>query len=530
MATFDKLLNDLKKPENSPLLYGILRGLEKESLRVTEAGELAQTPHPKKLGSALTHPQITTDFSESLLEFITPPSHQVGAVIENLMATHQFTYGHLNGEHLWPASMPCLLEDDEDIPVALYGNSNVGRMKTIYRLGLGHRYGRKMQTIAGIHYNFSLPSPFWAHLHGLEQSKLDLQEFRTNRYFDLIRNFRRYFWLLLYLFGASPAVCGCFVEDKNHCLEKFDDEGKTYYRPYATSLRMGDLGYQSDAQTSLLVDYNDLRSYLRTLCRAINTPYEGYQNIGTRDETGEYLQLNTSLLQIENEFYSSIRPKRTARTDETALTALFYRGVEYLEVRCLDLNPYEPLGISRDQMLFLDTFLLYCLLTPSPQTFEQEFRAIQENQKRTVYNGRDPAIKLIDNGDEKPLRKWGQELLTAMEPVAELLDLSCGNQGYMSALKAQSAVIEDPELTPSARVLRNMRENNQTFFEHTMELAQQHSQYFKRVGIDDSANERLQAMAESSLLEQATIEVKDDLGFDEYLSDYYAQYDFCARA
>ncbi|GAA6169075.1 glutamate--cysteine ligase [Sessilibacter corallicola] len=530
MADINSLIEDLKQPENSPLLYGILRGLEKESLRVDTGGGIAKTRHPKELGSALTHSQITTDFSESLLEFITPPSHQVGSVIENLMATHQFTHGALNGEHLWPASMPCLLDKDEDIPVALYGNSNVGRMKTIYRQGLGHRYGRKMQTISGIHYNFSLPSPFWAYLHGREKTSLDLQQFRTERYFDLIRNFRRYYWILLYLFGASPAVCGCFVEGKDHNLDKWDQKGETFYRPYATSLRMGDLGYQSDAQSSLLVDYNDLGSYLRTLCRAINTPYKDYTDLGVQNGAGDYQQLNASLLQIENEFYSAIRPKRTARTGETALTALFYRGVEYIEVRCVDLNPYEPLGISRNQMLFLDTFLLYCLLEPSPQTFEKEFRAIQENQKRTVYEGRDPNLKLIANGSEKPLRQWGQQLLESMRPVAELLDISCGNQGYMAALESQCALIENPELTPSAKILQAMKDNNQSFFEHVMSLAQSHSKYFKTVGIDESSYKRLQDMAEDSLLEQAKIEVKDKLSFEDYLQDYYAQYDFCARA
>lgn len=530
MAELSSLLGCLRQPANAPLLCGMMRGIEKESLRVTEAGHLAQTPHPRALGSALTHSQITTDFSEALLEFITPPSHQVDAVIEQLTDIHQFTYRNLGQELLWPASMPCLLESDDDIPVARFGDSNVGKMKTIYRIGLGKRYGRKMQTIAGIHYNFSLPTPFWAFLHARDRASVDLQQFRTVRYFDLIRNFRRYYWLLLYLFGASPAVCGCFVEGKPHNLEKFDSKGRTYYHPYATSLRMGDLGYQSDAQKRLLVDYNQLGPYLRTLCGAINTPYPDYAAIGVKDASGRAQQLNTSLLQIENEFYSAIRPKRTSRAGETALTALYYRGVEYIEVRCVDLNPYEPLGLDRDQMLFLDTFLLYCCLKPSPQTFEQEYRAIQENQKRTVYQGRDPSLRLVTNDGEKPLRQWGHEIVEGMAEVADVLDDVCGEQGYSRALARFKERLDDSELTPSARILRDMREQNVSFSELVSQLAEQHRNYFRDLPDNPVATEQFEACANSSWAEQKAIEAGDQVDFDQYLRDYYDQYDFCSRA
>ncbi|WP_317932519.1 glutamate--cysteine ligase [Halioxenophilus sp. WMMB6] len=530
MADFSNLLADLSLPENAPLVCGMMRGVEKESLRVSGLGALAHTPHPKALGSALTHGQITTDFSEALMEFITPPSHQVDAVIDQLAAIHQFTHLHLADEHLWPNSMPCMLGEDDSIPVAQYGSSNVGQMKTIYRLGLSQRYGRKMQTIAGIHYNFSLPSPFWAHLHSQALSNLDMQQFRTVRYFDLIRNFRRYYWLLIYLFGASPAVCGCFVSDRDHKLQRWNESGRTLYLPYATSLRMGDLGYQSNAQKSLVIDYNQLGSYLRTLCSAISTPYPEYAELGTLGADGKPSQLNTSLLQIENEFYSAIRPKRTARYGETALTALCYRGVEYIEVRCVDLNPYEPLGISREQMLLLDIFLLYCCLQPSPRTFEKEFRAVQENQLRTVNRGREPGLKLVTTDGEKPLQQWGLELMDAMLPVAELLDSACGNQGYGAALALFRTYLVDPELTPSARLLHDMREQKLEFLELTLAMAKQHSRHFQSQPQDSELLAQMAAIAEQSLAEQADIESKDDLTFEQYLRNYYAQYDFCSRA
>lgn len=529
MADLDELLASLKEPANSALICGMMCGIEKESLRVATDGSLAQTPHPEALGAAMTHSQITTDFSEALLEFITPPSHQVETVIQQLESVHKFTYGNINGERLWPASMPCMLGEDEDIPVGQYGDSNVGRMKTIYRLGLGQRYGRKMQTIAGVHYNFSLPSPFWSFLHARDRSGKDLAQYRTERYFDLIRNFRRYYWLLIYLFGASPAVCGCFVKGKDHNLKAWDDSGKTFYHPYATSLRMGDLGYQSNAQKSLVVDYNNLGNYLNTLCAAIKTTYPPYQKIGLFDKTGYAQQLNTSMLQIENEFYSPIRPKRTARSGETALTALHYRGIEYIEVRCLDLNPYEPIGINRDQMLFLEVFLLYCGLQASPLTDEQEYRSMQENQKRTVYEGRNPELHLLRGDQEVLLKDWGLELIEKMAPVAELLDTTCSKQGYSKALSRYSKLLVDSDLTPSGRMLKEMREQNIGYFELIDNLANQHREYFAAVPMSESETQALVEAAKVSLAEQAQIEEDDNDSFEQYLQKYYDQYDFCSK-
>lgn len=297
-------------PANASL-NGILRGLEKESLRITPKGQLAQTGHPLGLGSALKHPHITTDYSEALLEFITEPLDNIPALLQQLDDIHRFTYQELakDDERLWPASMPSQLPADAEIPVARYGSSNSGTMKTIYRVGLGHRYGRSMQTIAGVHYNFSLPDDFWRELQQQEGDSQDLQAFKTQRYFALIRNFRRYFWLLVYLFGAAPAVSNSFVDGRKHRLQAFGDDIQTQHLPFATSLRMGDLGYQSDAQQSLFVCYNNVNSYLRTLCGAITKSHPAYAAIGVKDDAGNYKQLNTSLLQIENEFYSSIDRK-----------------------------------------------------------------------------------------------------------------------------------------------------------------------------------------------------------------------------
>ncbi len=525
-----ELLATFADPANNASLRGILRGLEKESLRVTPEGTLAQTDHPHSLGSALTHPHITTDYSEALLEFITEPFADVEQLVAQLDNIHRFTYQQLasNRERLWPASMPCILGSDAEIPVARYGTSNSGTMKTVYRVGLGHRYGRSMQTIAGIHYNFSLPDDFWRVLQTQSGNQQSLQDFKTGRYFGLIRNFRRNFWLLIYLFGASPAVCACFVKNRAHKLQPFPAAEQTMYLPYATSLRMGDLGYQSDAQKTLVVNYNNLGDYLKTLCGAITQSHPTYEQIGVKNSAGNYQQLNSSLLQIENEFYSSIRPKRTTERGETALQALRLRGVEYVEVRCVDLNPYEPLGITVEQMQVMDAFLLYCLLSGSPETDEREFHQGQENQKRIVNTGRDPALELLRGDKSVSMCSWAQEILQGSDACAALLDQAKGGNAYRRALALQLAKLEDPDLTPSARVLRDMTSAQHSFYAHTLALAEQHRAYFATRPLAEEDNTEFAQMSEQSLQAQTELEAQQQITFDQHLQNYYAQYRGCS--
>ncbi|KUJ83901.1 glutamate--cysteine ligase [Microbulbifer flavimaris] len=519
----------LAQPSHLHLLKGIRRGIEKESLRVAADGALALTPHPETLGSALTHDSITTDFSEALLEFITPPVATPEAALEDLDRIHRYTYRHIGDERLWVNSMPCRLGADGDIPVARYGSSHSGTMKTVYRLGLGLRYGRTMQTIAGIHYNFSLPDEFWRWLHAQERSDESLGDFKTRRYFDLIRNFRRHYWLLIYLFGAAPAVCSSFVEGREHSLEPFHGDGHSLHAPHATSLRMGDLGYNSDAQKSLIVCYNDLASYLSTLCAAISRPYPAYHKLGVKNEEGHYQQLSTGLLQIENEFYSPIRPKNPARMGETALSALDNRGVEYIEVRCLDLNPFAPLGIDAQQMRFIDSFLLHCLLQESPKTDEDDYRAVQENQDRIVYRGRDPELQLIHNGGEIALSEWAEKLLSEMQPMADLLDRAWESGDYQAAVDAQRAKVRGEAKTPAARVLAEMEEHGQSFSQWATEKAEQHRNYFLERPLDSAESEHFQQQARDSLQRQSEVEAADTGSFEDYLGQYYAQYIFCQR-
>ena len=485
-------------------LLGIRRGIEKESLRALPGGGLALTPHPVALGAALTHPHITTDYSESQLELITGVHPGVEACLQELTEIHQAVYHALGDERLWVGSMPCGLPADETIPIGRYGQSNVGRAKSVYRMGLGQRYGRRMQTISGIHYNWSLPGV------------------GTDGYLAAIRNFRREGWLLLYLFGASPALCQSFVAGREHGLQRLS--ASTLYLPHATSLRMGRLGYQSDAQASIAVSYNCLESYAASLQGALTTPYPAYEAIGVQTPGGDYNQLSTSLLQIENEFYSTIRAKRVIRSGERPLHALRERGVEYIEVRLMDLDPFEPVGIGADTIRVLDAFLLHCLNTDSLEDTPAEIAANARNQHQVAARGREPGLKLEHwQGGERSLADWAGEILHSCIREAEALDAAHGGHAYRSALDRVAQRLQQPELCPSARMLAAMHEefgdSYVGFIRHRSDATREAllSQDFP-----PSLQQRFKSLAAESLAEQARIEAADTMDFESFRRHYVA--------
>lgn len=485
-------------------LTGLRRGIEKESLRAQPNGALALTPHPAALGSALTHPHITTDFSESQVELVTRVHLSIDACLEELTQIHQATYQamrDMGDEMLWVSSMPCDLPTDETIPIGRYGNSNVGRAKSVYRMGLGHRYGRRMQTISGIHYNWSLPGV------------------SDEQYFRLIRNFRRHSFLLLYLFGASPAVGASFVAGRQHELQTLAEQ--TLYMPHGTSLRMGRLGYQSDAQATLAVSYNSLASYGASLQDALTRPYAPYAAVGIQNPGGDYNQLATSLLQIENEFYGTIRPKRVIFPGERPLHALRERGVEYVEVRLMDLNPFVPIGITAETVRFLDVFLLHCLLTQSPPDTADEIAALGRNQHRTAGHGRQPGLKLERGAEEVTLIDWGLQLVHECRPIAAALDAAHGGELYQAALVAAHELLADASLTPSARVLNAMAHDfDNSFLRFTLAQSRQtQAQLLARPFTPEMAA-HFREMAQASVAEQQRIEAADTMPFEIYRQQY----------
>lgn len=504
---------------NLPLLKQCLHGIERECLRVTDEGRLAQTPHPEALGSALTNEQITTDYSESLLEFITPALADPAKVLESLDEIHRFVYAKLGDEYLWSPSMPCTLPAEEDIPIAEYGSSNIGKLKHVYRKGLALRYGRTMQCIAGIHYNFSLPEALWPLLRETEGSQDNDRDFQSAAYIALIRNFRRYSWLLMYLFGASPALDKGFLRGHPHQLEELDPE--TLYLPYATSLRMSDLGYQSNAQAGLTPCYNNLASYTDSLRKAVGTPYPPYVEIGTHKD-GEWVQLNTNILQIENEYYSNIRPKRVTYTGERPIQALTSRGVQYVEVRCLDINPFLPVGIDLPQARFLDAFLLFCALDDSPQLDNGECGQCTSNFLTVVKEGRRPGLELRRNGQPIGLKDWASELIARIAPLAELLDRAHGGDEHAKALDAQQAKVDDASLTPSAQVLARMAEHDETFVQFSLRQSRLHAGTFREQPLDVERQQAFETLARDSLTEQSRLEQQEVGDFDLFVGAYQA--------
>ncbi len=533
------ILNTLKKPLHSKRLQFLLdnhkvtllkqglKGIEKESLRLSKQGFIAQTPHPYKLGSALAHPQITTDYSESLLEFITPPFKKIDDTLHNMYQIHQFAYQTLeHDEYLLSSSMPCGINGDKSIPIAQYGQSNIGKMKHVYRKGLDFRYGRTMQAIAGIHFNYSAPDALINALHQVEQPSQDFTEFKSSVYFDLIRNVQRQGWIILYLFGASPAICKNFFKTRPELSEQFNEfDAGTLYHPYATSLRMSDIGYKSNNQASLDINYNSLNGYVDSLSDAINTPYPDYHIDELNTESPQ--QLNSNILQIENEYYSTVRPKQIIKPCEKPTLALKRRGVQYVELRSLDLDIFNPIGIGNDCSRFIEAFLLSCLLQDSPDMSAADFKTVNDNQLKVAHQGRKPDLKLNKNQHEIPLKQWANQILDSMQIVCEALDENEAHDYYCQALNTQRRLIENPDLTPSARILAAMKSNQQTFSAFSDSLSRQHQQTFSTQPLNTTTQAMFENMAQDSHQQQKNIESQDSLDFNAFLQHYFNQTDDC---
>ena len=497
-------------------------GLEKETLRVSPDGFIAQTPHPPALGAALTHPYMTTDYSEALLEFITPPFPELRQALQFLCDLQQFAYRQVGDELLWASSMPCVASGENRIPIAWYGTSNLGMMKHVYRRGLGYRYGRMMQVIAGVHFNYSLDDAFWQALQELEQDRRPLQEFRSDGYFRLIRNLQRFGWLIPYLFGASPALCKSFLAGRPTALVEFDAD--TCFQPYGTSLRMSDIGYTNRREKTCGSDivYDNLAAYIDSLSWAIATPCPEYEQLGVV-VNGEYRQLNANILQIEAEYYSTVRPKQIPQGNEKPSLALERRGVQYVELRSLDVNPFDPLGVNADELRWIEAFLIFCLLQDSPVIDRNERKEIDDNQLAVANEGRNPALCLQQNGRRRSLKQWALEIAGCMEGVCELLDGDDEEQPYSRALALQKEVIHEPEQTPSARVLAEMRAHKESFFQFARRLSQSHRSFFMELPPNPERSRFLEEEAGQSWRRQRELEAGDTLTFAEFLQQYFAQ-------
>lgn len=498
------------------------RGIEKEGLRYTNAHQLSQKPHPKTLGSPLTHDEITTDYAESLMEIVTPAFRNSKDTLAHLCYLHR-VLAEDSDEYLLNGSMPAFIADTESVPIGYYGHSNAGQMRQLYRKGLALRYGKAMQLIAGMHFNYSLCEDVFS-LYAEIIGQTFSQDFINKRYMNMVRNIRKYAWLTAYLFGHSPAVDQSFFHGLPHRLQTLDED--TLYLPYATSLRMSDIGYQN--KTGQLVTANDLDGYIHDLTTAVLTPSDAFERLGLRDANGNYQQINTNLLQIENEYYTVARPKQLMHSGEAPVRALAERGIAYVELRTLDINCFERTGISQMQLDFLELFMLFCLFNDAP-SFDNDAEAeAKNNMAKTACCGRDPHLTLSRQGKSITIADWGRMILEQMRPIAESMDREKHRPHYVSLLERKLNVVADPELTPSARIMRYLRgeETGQamTYHQFITRLSHHHALESRRLGLTPAEKAKVAQDAKRSLAKEKLLaENAKQHTFDDYLNQYFAQ-------
>lgn len=500
--------------EQSELIKSVSMGLEREGLRVDGQGKLSQQPHPKALGSALTNTNITTDFAENLLEFVTNVYHSPEELYQALDDIQAFASENLQDELIWPDSMPPLVDNVDEIPIAQYGSSNAARMKTLYRKGLSHRYGKMMQSIAGIHFNFSLSDEFFEALQKATGNTQSLIDFKSERYLHVMRAVSRFGFLVPYFLGASPVMPKSFLSDNNnHQFEKFDNE--TVYIKESTSLRLSDIGY-SNNKCKFTVSFNTLKDYVANIERAILTPCDKVSHIPLK-ENGEYLQINNHILQIENEYYASIRPKQVLKSGETLLSALKTRGIGYVELRSVDIMPTIATGISIETIRFLQAFLTTCVLSNSTPLCDQEYEQNQKNLSLIASKGRASDLTLKIQDTEYPLKDLLTFTLDWIKPVAEIL-----GQEYVDSLTPLYAMITDSDLTPSAKIVHELATTPIQYNDYCIEKATEFKKrYLTENILSDEKRAEFQTLSEQSLARQAELEAELQIDFDEYLSNYF---------
>ena len=496
-------------------------GLEKEALRLNAQGRPANTPHPEALGSALTNSFVTTDFSENMLEVTTPVAASSNELLQTLQAILYFTQRHIGEELIAPASMP-VAYSEQSIPIARYGSSHSGLLRYYYRCGLAARYGKLMQTIAGLHYNFSFSPEFIQAAHILNP-RLSSERLQDHVYFATIRNYQRYSWLMLYLFGASPALDRSFLAQQRTDQLLLPLGRSSLYAPYATSLRMSSIGYSNQNQQNMRVCHNSLHEYLQELQVALEQDNEAYQRLGVRNADGSYRQLNSKQLQIENEYYTSIRPKAPAVRGRRQSSLLAESGIQYLEIRNLDLNPFTHLGVTLEQLNFLRVFVYFCAISNSENFSPDNCISSNSNNSVICKYGLSQRPQLYDNGLVRDIRAWAEQLLDEMTPIAEWLDEGEQLSPHHRALAEQLDKIKNPEKTPAAQIINKLLHDQQDHSEFVVELAQRHRQQLLEKSLDIQP---YQQEARRSIIATRELEQQSQSGsFDQYLHNFLHESD-----
>ena len=386
-------LANLSKLSSNEILEGSF-GIEWESLRAKDDGKLSLTPHPAVFGDKLTNPLITTDFSESQIEIITPTFDTIDDAFENFSLLSDMVNASLpQDEYLWFQSIPCILPYWDQIPIAQY--SEEGESSQKYREDLARRYGVKKQMISGVHFNFSFSERFLKKLYSLENDDLSFKDFKDDIYLKIARNYLRYCWLIIYLTGCSIGSHKTFSNDCIHLMDAKDDYG-SYYSTKGPSFRNASCGYKN----------------LKDLYPSYNSVNEFVGDINSFIDNGD--------LSEAKELYTQIRLK--PKNPKDLLNSLKDSGIEYIEIRTLDINPFYQCGIVNRDMKFLHLFLIYMLVKD-----ESDYLAWQNeakiNEERTAESGYVDSMRLLRDGCEVTLKDWAYEIINEMYDMCDKLKI-----------------------------------------------------------------------------------------------------------
>lgn len=423
-------------------------GVEREGLRVGVKGELSRNKHPKVFGNKIMNPYITTDFSESQLELITPVFNTSKEVYDFLNALYDIVALEIGDEYIWPESMPCIIPDDREIPIATFCKCKQGEEARAYREELLRKYGGKIQLISGIHYNFSLDDDVLNKLYENSSKKEDFKTFKDNLYLKIVRNYLRYRWLLIYLLGSTGVVHSSY---KGECLKKLDNISQGAYSCEGiVSYRNSDCGYGN--RVTLFADYTSTKEYVNSLKRFIND----------------------GLIQSPKEFYSSVRPK--GKNPNKILESLLNEGIQYLEYRSIDINPFSKGGISLEDLEFLELFNLYLLFKEESNYKDWQIDGL-ENQKNIARNG-GLDIELIRDGEKVSKVQWGLEILNEIRDINHILNLGKGE-----LIDAQIEKIKDYKKTNTYRFIELVKEKG--YIDSHLDLSKKYKKeaYTKRFNL-----------------------------------------------
>ena len=428
-------LSQLHKNASSEDLKQGSFGIEWEGLRVRANGELSLTPHPEIFGNKLSNPYITTDFSESQIEIITPTFDTIDEAFSFFSFMSDLVNSSLDDdEFLWFQSLPCILPDSSQIPIAKYKGRELAEESMEYRKGLAKKYGLRKQLISGIHFNFSFKEELIEKLYenldiseieNDEDSRMSYKEFKNRLYLKISRNYIRYVWLIIYLTGCSVAAHDTFTPECTKLMEHSDNRGGVYSER-GPSFRNASCGYKNlehlyPSYASVDAFANDVQSFID----------EGH-------------------LSQAKELYTQIRLKPKDPSD--VLLSLKNDGIKYLEVRTLDINPFYKCGLIKRDMEFLHLFLIYCLIADESDYENWQEEAIY-NEEMVAESAYDYNMKLLKDGEEISLEEWGLRILDEIDDMCRTLGI-----GSRSLIDSMRQRIVDPSLTYGKGLIRLIKE------------------------------------------------------------------------